>query len=90
MVSLTHQFRMCDDIAALSNHLIYHGQLQCATSDVANARLHLPEPQKAASRMQAAPWLAPLLHPDVTVAFVDTDLVQSTHDFLIIDPLPRN
>ncbi|RVD84299.1 uncharacterized protein DFL_006058 [Arthrobotrys flagrans] len=42
VVNLEHQYRMCEDIMALSNHLIYEGRLKCGTEKVAKSSLHIP------------------------------------------------
>ncbi|KAF3079521.1 Tripartite DNA replication factor [Orbilia oligospora] len=42
VVNLEHQYRMCEDIMALSNHLIYEGRLKCGTERVAKSSLHIP------------------------------------------------
>ena len=42
VVNLEHQYRMCDDIMALSNMLIYDGLLKCGNESVANRSLTIP------------------------------------------------
>ena len=42
VVYLEHQYRMCADIMALSNALIYDGRLKCGSTEVANRSLHIP------------------------------------------------
>ena len=42
VVSLEHQYRMCSDIMALSNRLIYSGRLKCGNDGVANRSLTIP------------------------------------------------
>lgn len=42
VVNLEHQYRMCSDIMALSNILIYNGRLKCGTTAVANRSLNIP------------------------------------------------
>ncbi|GFF27387.1 DNA replication ATP-dependent helicase/nuclease dna2 [Aspergillus udagawae] len=42
VVNLEHQYRMCEDIMALSNNLIYAGRLKCGTPAVASRSLDLP------------------------------------------------
>lgn len=44
VVSLEHQYRMCSDIMALSNQLIYSGRLKCGNETVANRSLTVPNP----------------------------------------------
>ncbi|BDD58467.1 hypothetical protein MAP00_003745 [Monascus purpureus] len=45
VVTLEHQYRMCEDIMLLSNTLIYSGRLRCGTPEVASRSLHLPNPE---------------------------------------------
>ena len=42
VVTLEHQYRMCEDIMTLSNTLIYDGRLKCGTSTVASSRISIP------------------------------------------------
>ena len=42
VVSLEHQYRMCEDIMSLSNTLIYDGRLKCGTAAVANREISIP------------------------------------------------
>ena len=42
VVNLEHQYRMCEDIMALSNTLIYNGRLKCGTSAVATRSISIP------------------------------------------------
>jgi DNA replication ATP-dependent helicase Dna2 len=42
VVNLEHQYRMCEDIMALSNNLIYNGRLKCGTSEVADRCIDIP------------------------------------------------
>lgn len=44
VVSLEHQYRMCSDVMALSNELIYSGRLKCGNEAVANRTLTIPSP----------------------------------------------
>jgi DNA replication ATP-dependent helicase Dna2 len=43
VVSLEHQYRMCEDIMLLSNTLIYSGALKCGTPAVASRSLDIPD-----------------------------------------------
>lgn len=52
VVALREQFRMNADIMALSNALVYSGQLRCGSAAVADASLILPRPP--AARLRAA------------------------------------
>ena len=60
LVYLTHQYRMNEDIMALSNKLIYHGKLKCGSSDVADLGLALPKPDK---REGLPVWLKEITDP---------------------------
>lgn len=42
VTNLEHQYRMCVDIMALSNTLIYDGRLKCGTPAVANRSITIP------------------------------------------------
>lgn len=42
VVSLSHQYRMAEDIMLLSNTLIYNHRLKCGTPAVASRTLHVP------------------------------------------------
>ncbi|KAK0117680.1 Tripartite DNA replication factor [Cadophora gregata] len=42
VVYLEHQYRMCEDVMALSNNLIYQGRLKCGSQEVANSRISIP------------------------------------------------
>lgn len=49
VVCLEHQYRMNQDIMALSNTLIYEERLKCGTPQVANALLNIPQWRELAS-----------------------------------------
>jgi DNA replication ATP-dependent helicase Dna2 len=42
VVYLEHQYRMCEDVMALSNTLIYNGRLKCGSQEVAERRISIP------------------------------------------------
>ena len=42
VVYLEHQYRMCEDVMALSNNLIYNGRLKCGSQEVADRRICIP------------------------------------------------
>lgn len=42
VVNLEHQYRMCEDIMALSNTLIYSGRLKCGNAAVAQRSIRIP------------------------------------------------
>ncbi|ERS97869.1 hypothetical protein HMPREF1624_06040 [Sporothrix schenckii ATCC 58251] len=43
VVNLEHQYRMSEDIMALSNTLIYQGRLKCGTEALRTRTLHVPD-----------------------------------------------
>ena len=43
VTNLEHQYRMCSDIMALSNTLIYNGRLKCGTPEVAALCITIPD-----------------------------------------------
>lgn len=45
VVSLEHQYRMCEDIMSLSNVLIYNGRLKCGNNAVAQRSIRIPRMQ---------------------------------------------
>ena len=42
VTNLEHQYRMCSDVMALSNTLIYNGRLKCGTPEVATRSITIP------------------------------------------------
>ena len=42
VVYLEHQYRMCEDVMALSNSLIYNGRLKCGSQQVADRCITIP------------------------------------------------
>jgi DNA replication ATP-dependent helicase Dna2 len=42
VVYLEHQYRMCSDVMALSNGLIYAGRLKCGSQEVADRKIIIP------------------------------------------------
>jgi len=43
VVYLEHQYRMCEDVMALSNNLIYNGRLKCGSTEVASRSITIPD-----------------------------------------------
>jgi len=88
VVSLEHQYRMCEEIMTLSNELIYSGRLKCGTPEVAKRALRLPDKAglKALHRgssgddCQAGCWLKDLFAEGVKACFVDTDQVPAREE----------
>ncbi|KAF9972529.1 Tripartite DNA replication factor [Actinomortierella ambigua] len=54
VASLTHQYRMNEDIMHLSNSLIYEDRLQCATEAVAKSRLIIPHLERGLAQCHPA------------------------------------
>ncbi|KAK6443340.1 DNA replication endonuclease-helicase Dna2 [Oleoguttula sp. CCFEE 5521] len=85
VVSLGKQYRMCAEIMALSNILIYSGKLECGTPEVASRTLILPSysfglrtlhpPGSTCTRLSdtQACWLESLVSPSSKVRFANTD-----------------
>ncbi|KAL6757709.1 P-loop containing nucleoside triphosphate hydrolase protein [Haematococcus lacustris] len=82
VVQLCRQYRMAEEIQALSNSLVYSGSLRCASQAVATARLHLPAWSHQLSELPAGQplpaWLKQALDPERRVVFLDT--ADSCHD----------
>lgn len=60
-VELGYQYRMNEDIMALSNSLIYSGKLKCGTSAIASQALPIPRLLKAKHDCEDDCWLNVLL-----------------------------
>lgn len=76
---LTFQYRMCDDIAALSNFLIYNNKLKCGTEQVAKKKIKLPRFDVLKSfqcphELNGKDWLCDILDPHRKVVFLNYDL----------------
>lgn len=93
LVELGYQYRMCEDIMALSNQLIYHGKLRCGSDQVAHRSLRLDQPDgsdtlhsRLASSCGFATgscWLSSMTDPTKKVVLIDTDLMgQATREIL--------
>lgn len=83
VVSLEHQYRMCEEIMTLSNELIYSGRLKCGTPEVAKRALKIPDEKglrklhrdNDSTSYQKKCWLKDLFAEGVKACFVDTDRV---------------
>lgn len=73
---LTIQYRMCEDIATLSNFLIYDGKLKCGTADVRDRGLDVPHLSRLAE-FQTSPtiqrWIEDVLDFQRKVVFLNYD-----------------
>jgi DNA replication ATP-dependent helicase Dna2 len=86
VVNLEHQYRMCEEIMALSNELIYSGRLKCGTLEVAKRALKLPD-QTGLQKLHpyngscdSRCWLADLFCESVKACFVDTDNIPAREE----------
>ncbi|AQZ16294.1 DNA2 (YHR164C) [Zygosaccharomyces parabailii] len=73
---LTYQYRMCEDIAALSNFLIYGNKLKCGSKQVAERSISLPRLEslkKFCSSRDSEQWLDYVLDPKKKVVFLNYD-----------------
>nr|OQO23072.1 hypothetical protein B0A51_09576 [Rachicladosporium sp. CCFEE 5018] len=85
VVTLGKQYRMCAEIMALSNTLIYSGKLQCGTPEVASRTLSMPfypfalitlhPPGSTCAHLPSLQncWLDHLISPSRKVLFINTD-----------------
>ncbi|KAL3833010.1 hypothetical protein ACJIZ3_007746 [Penstemon smallii] len=69
IAALHCQYRMCADIMALSNALIYGNRLRCGSSEIENAKV------RYRCSASAPTWLMEVLNPNQPVIFINTDLV---------------
>ncbi|KAK9772876.1 putative DNA replication ATP-dependent helicase/nuclease [Seiridium cardinale] len=58
VVNLEHQYRMCEDVMALSNTLIYNGHLKCGTEELRHRRLEVPNMEALHQKHYDASMLA--------------------------------
>lgn len=78
VVSLEHQYRMCEDIMMLSNKLVYDGRLKCGNSKVARQSLALANKDaiqtwKPSNMNPFYDWLGHCMNPENRVVFLNTD-----------------
>lgn len=77
VAQLTLQYRMHGDICQLCNIVVYEGKLLCGNEHIMNHKLHLPSfPMNLRSLFlgsKGCGWLLPVLNPNRTVVFVNTD-----------------
>lgn len=82
VAQLTKQYRMCADIMAVSNTLIYNGRLKCGNDSVANQSLEIPYreriEEKSVDLKPELRWMDRVLDPNCKVIFLDHDLVPAT------------
>ena len=74
VVDLAYQYRMNEDIMALSNKLIYSDRLKCGSDAVAKRSLILPDPKPLAELRQTNCaencWLEKVLDPRYLLFFI--------------------
>ena len=79
VVQLSYQYRMCSDIMAVSNTLIYEGRLKCGDDKVAMQTLDVPFPDRVVQKFSILPpekrWMAQVLKPETKVLFINHDEV---------------
>ncbi|SCU81547.1 LAME_0B07602g1_1 [Lachancea meyersii CBS 8951] len=77
VAELTHQYRMCQDVMALSNYLIYNGKLKCGNEMVRDQELSTPNSAdliKLQNQNASKPWLADVIDSKRKVVFLNHDL----------------
>jgi DNA replication ATP-dependent helicase Dna2 len=76
VISLTTQYRMCEDVMAVCNAIIYDNRLRCASPEIARSRLALPRGlqflQNGLNKGSDS-WIPQAIDPDRRVVFLDTD-----------------
>ncbi|KAG8887928.1 Tripartite DNA replication factor [Tulasnella sp. 332] len=87
VTDLTYQYRMNSDIMLLSNKLIYGDRLVCASQEVAERTLKIPNREAlkmlhprsevTGPRRESKCWIEALLDESCKAVFVDTDNVPS-------------
>ncbi|AAS52467.1 AEL218Wp [Eremothecium gossypii ATCC 10895] len=75
MTELTLQYRMNEDIMALSNELIYDGKLKCGDRSVAERALRIEVPKSITQ-----PWLREALNPCKRVIMINYDNIPSIRE----------
>lgn len=78
VVELNHQYRMCEDIMAISNELVYENRLICGSEAVANQRLILPNPEGYKANCDDSldhSWLQRALNENSSVVFFNHDTI---------------
>lgn len=76
VVELTHQYRMCGDIMALSNNLMYDGKLKCGTTDIQKQKLEVANVEKLEkfkTQDCRKEWLKDIMDSGRRVVFLDYD-----------------
>ena len=79
VVQLSYQYRMCSDIMAVSNTLIYECRLKCGDDKVAHQTLHVPFLGRVEQKFASLPlnhrWIDRVLAPETKVLFINHDEV---------------
>ncbi|GAV53204.1 hypothetical protein ZYGR_0AI04880 [Zygosaccharomyces rouxii] len=88
VIELTYQYRMCDDVAALSNFLIYNNKLKCGNEQVANKKIDLPHLERlndfhCSQNSYDQDWLCEILDPHKKVIFLNYDSCEEEQLFEI-------
>lgn len=78
VVELKYQYRMCENIMAISNRLVYGGRLVCGSDQVANQKLHLENRygyRAIFGKNYDSAWLQHALDEKHHVVFFDHDQI---------------
>lgn len=78
VVELKHQYRMCEDIMAISNKLVYEDKLVCGSPAVANQKLNVPNKKAYLTifgKNYDGRWLDHALDENNHVIFFDHDSI---------------
>ncbi|CCE61601.1 hypothetical protein TPHA_0A05270 [Tetrapisispora phaffii CBS 4417] len=75
VIYLTYQYRMCEDIAKLSNSMMYDGQLKCGTDAVRTQTLNIPNSSSVHKfyKEKSHPWLDHVLKEQNRVLLLNYD-----------------
>lgn len=63
VVDLSRQYRMNNDIMSVANTLIYKNRLKCASKDIANQTLELPNSDGDHGCDEVSCWISRVLQP---------------------------
>lgn len=78
VVELKHQYRMCEDIMAISNRLVYQNRLVCGSKEVAGQKLAIKILDKARNLFDDKldnSWVMRALDPKSRVVFFNHDSI---------------
>src|SRR5690606_29883268 len=90
MVSLSHQYRMSEDIMSLSNEIVYSGKMHCGNSEIAKQTLKLPNPGalhafhsaiSCTGSTESSCWISHILSQSVRACFLNTDSLPAPESY---------